>query len=141
MKPITNTFVLIAPDSTATAGTAPPAKGDKPTVAALQYELLSAQPYTLTLKDLIFELHVRRLGLSPEEAKTRGKEIRKELFAKSHACMRASPLTKQYGWGVHHDDQGRMALYGVESAEYQRFASGAVKDIAVVMSMRRERTV
>lgn len=139
MKSIINTFVLIAPDSTATAGMVPPPKGDKPTVAVLQHQLLTAQPYALTLEDLIFAVHVRRLGLSPQEAKTRAKEIRKELFAKPHACMRASPLTKQYGWGVHHDGDGRMALYGVESAEYARFASGQVDGVAVVMSMRRER--
>jgi hypothetical protein len=140
MKPILNTFVLIAPDSTATAGTVPPPKGEKPTVAVLQHQLLTAQPYALTLEDLIFEIHVRRMGLSPQEAKTKAKEIRKELFAKPHACMRASPLTKQYGWGVHHDGEGRMALYGVESAEYRRFASGEVPGVKVVMSMRRQRT-
>jgi hypothetical protein len=139
MKPICNTFVLIAPDSTATSGTVPPSKGGKPTVAVLQYQLLTKQPYALTLEDLLFEVHVLRLGLSAQEAKAQAQEIRAELFAKPHACMRASPLTKQYGWGVHHDAEGRMALYGVESAEYARFAGGQVKDVEVVASMRRKR--
>ena len=140
MKPIINTFVLVAPDCKATTGTVPTPRGEKPTVAVLQYELLTAQPYALTLEDLIFETHVRRAGLSQEEAKAKAKAIRKELFAKPHACMRASQLTKQYGWGVHHDDQGRMALYGMESADYQRFAKGEVQGVEVVVSMRRQRS-
>jgi hypothetical protein len=36
--------------------------------------------------------------------------------------MRASPLTKQYGWGAHYDEAGRIALYAVQSEEYRRFS-------------------
>ena len=53
--------------------------------------------------------------------------------------MRASPLTKRYGWGVHHDAAGRMALYGVGTAEYRRFAEGAVAGVEVVAAMRSKR--
>ena len=52
--------------------------------------------------------------------------------------MRASPLPKKYGWGVHHDRAGRIALYGVESEEYRRFASGA-GGVKVVMALRSKR--
>src|SRR5262249_52523720 len=108
-------------------------------VAVIQYELLSAKPYSLTLEDLIFETHVRRLGLSKAEAKARRAAIRAELFSKAHPCMRASPLTKRYGWGVHHDAAGRMALYGVESGEYRRCGEGRVVGVAVVAAMRSKR--
>src|SRR6188472_3736377 len=103
MKPITNTFVLIAPDCPVSEGIAPTEKAGKPTVASLQFELLSEQPYERTHEELIFDVHVRRLGLSAREAKSRGASIRAELFAKPQACMRASPLPKKYGWGVHYD--------------------------------------
>ena len=139
MGPITDTFVRVAPDCPATAAEVPVSRGGLPTVAALQHELLTAKPYALTLEDLIFETHVRRLGLSRAEAKARRSAIRAELFAKPHPCMRASPLTKRYGWGVHHDAAGRMALYGVGTAAYRRFAEGKVAGVEVVAAMRSKR--
>jgi hypothetical protein len=36
--------------------------------------------------------------------------------------MRLSMLTKRWGWGVHYDEEGRMALYGAETPEYRRLA-------------------
>ncbi|HEV3438991.1 MAG TPA: DUF6157 family protein [Gemmata sp.] len=139
MQLITNTFVLVASDCPALSGTMPVPRGETPTVPVLQYELLTAQPYKLTLEDLMFEVHVRREGLSKAEAKSQASEIQAKLFSKSYPCMRASPLPKKFGWGVHHDASGRIALYGVESAEYQRFARGEVKGVEVVMAMRSKR--
>jgi hypothetical protein len=139
MKPITNTFVLVAPDCPVASAEVPAPRGGKATVATLQYELLTARPYTLTLEDLIFEVHVRRAELPAAELEARGTEIRAALFSKSHPCMRASPLPKRYGWGVHHDAEGRIALYAVESEAYRRFASGAVEGIEIVLAMRSKR--
>ena len=139
MELITNQFVLVAPDSKTTTAVVPAPKGGKDTVPVIQHRLLTTKPYALTLEDLIFETHVRRLGLTAAEAKVRRKEIWRELFAKSHACMRASALPKQYGWGVHYDDQGRLALVPMESAEYQRFAAGEVEGVEVTQAMRTRR--
>lgn len=139
MKPITDTFVLVAPDCPLTSAVAPPARGGNPTVAVIQHELLTARPYALTLEDLILATHVRRAGLSDSEAASRADEIRALLFAKPHPCMRASPLPKTYGWGVHHDGDGRMALYAVESEEYLRFAGGSVRGVEVVAALRSKR--
>lgn len=52
--------------------------------------------------------------------------------------MRASALPKRYGWGVHHDGAGRLALYGVESDAYRDLARGA-DGLAVVKAMRNRR--
>jgi hypothetical protein len=139
MEPITDTFVLVAPDCPVSAAVVPVTKGANPTVAVIQYDLLTARPYALTLEDLIFQTHVRRAGLTRTEAKARAAEIRAALFAKPHACMRASPLPKKYGWGVHHDGRGRIALYGVEWEEYLRFASGAIAGVEVVAALRSKR--
>jgi hypothetical protein len=139
MKPIINTFVLIAPDCPVSSGTAPKSRGESPTIAVVQHELLTAAPYTLTLEDLIFATHVRRAGLSKDEARAREIEIRRALFAKPHPCMRASPLPKTHGWGVHHDIEGRIAIYGAETDEYQRFARGRVGGIEIVAAMRSKR--
>ncbi|MDG3007259.1 DUF6157 family protein [Paludisphaera mucosa] len=139
MKPIHKTFVLVAADCPASRGRAPLAKGAGPTVALLQYELLTSRPYTLTLEDLILAVHVRRAGIPEAEAAKREAAIRAELFAKPHPCMRASPLPKSYGWGVHHDEDGRIAIVGVETEEYARFARGEFAGVEVVPAMRNKR--
>ena len=139
MQLITNQFVRVAPDCKATAAVVPVPKGGKDTVPVIQHRLLTTEPYSFTLEDLIYETHVLRLGLTAAEAKARKKEIWRELFAKSHACMRASALPKQYGWGVHYDDRGRLALVPVESAEYRRFAAGEVEGVEVTQAMRTRR--
>jgi hypothetical protein len=139
MLAITDTFVLVAPDCPVTTAVVPVARGANPTVAVIQYELLTARPYSLTLEGLIFATHVRRAGLPETDAGLRAAEIRAELFAKSHPCMRASPLPKKYGWGVHHDAAGRIALYAVESEAYRRFASGAVGGVEIVVTLRSKR--
>lgn len=139
MKSITNTFVLVAPDCPLSTAVVPTSRGPIATVAMIQYELLTTRPYLLTLEDLIFATHARRNGLSDAEARLRSDEIRASLFAKPHPCMRASLLPKTFGWGVHHDGEGRMALFGVESAAYRRFASGAVEGVEIVAAMRSKR--
>jgi hypothetical protein len=134
---ITKTFVAVADDCPAASAITPSPKGGKATVAALQYELLSAHPYKYTLEDLIFEVHLARSQIPEQERKLRGDEIRAELFSRSHACMRASPLTKSYGWGAHYDDDGRLAIYPRESRQYARLSTA--KDLDVVKAMRNRR--
>ena len=138
MDLIKNTFVLIAPDCPVQVGTVPQPRGETPTIAVSQHELLIAKPYSLTLEDLMFAVHVRREGLSKADAKALADAIREKLFAKSYPCMRASPLPKKFGWGVHHDAKGRIALYGTETDEYRRFAKG-VDGVAVFNAMRSKR--
>lgn len=138
MELIRDTFVLVAPDCPAPVGTMPKVRGSSPTVAGLQHELLVGQPYTLTLEELMVAVHIRRAGLSPAEAEANATEIQALLFGKPYPCMRASPLPKTYGWGVHHDADGRIALFGVESAEYRRLAGGG-HGLKVVTAMRNKR--
>jgi Family of unknown function (DUF6157) len=136
-KLITNTFVTVADDCAARAGVAPEPKAGKETVASLEYALLSAKPYTLTLDDLKFEVHLARAGVSAAERAKRGGEMRAELLARPQACMRASPLTKSYGWGAHYDDKGRLAIYARESKEYARLAKSP--ELRVDKAMRNKR--
>jgi hypothetical protein len=136
----TDTFVLIATDCPATTGTVPVPRGATPTVALAQYELLTARPYALTLEDLMVAVHVRRAGLADgAAAKAAAAAHREALRAKPYPCMRASPLPKTYGWGVHHDAAGRIAIYGIGSADYRRLAAGDGGRVAVVPAMRSKR--
>ena len=52
--------------------------------------------------------------------------------------MRASALPKKYGWGVHFDEQGRMALYGMETDAYREFAA-MTDTLKVLPAMRSSR--
>lgn len=60
-----------------------------------------------------------------------------EFFARPQACLRASPLPKTYGWGLHFDATGRVALYAVESPEYKRFIED--ESISHLKAMRSRR--
>ena len=135
----TDTFIEAADDCPEKTGVAPPVRGDKPTVAVLEYELLSKNPYKYTRDELLFVVHVTRLGLTPAELKQRGKQIHAELFSKGHSCMRASPLPKRYGWGIHHDEQGRIALVARGSPQYAALTNGKGKAGTVLKAMRNAR--
>ena len=100
----TDTLILPAPDTRAEAATAPPT--GKGSVAELQYERLSREDYAWTSDDLIFEVHCLRKDI-PETGRAAERE---RFFAKGQPCLRTSPLAKTYGWALHFDSQGRIAL-------------------------------
>ncbi|WP_342481620.1 DUF6157 family protein [Paenibacillus sp. FSL L8-0340] len=54
----------------------------------------------------------RKAGLIPAG---RFIEIWGALFSKSNPCLRASMLSKRYGWGMHFNDEGKIALYAKAS--------------------------
>jgi hypothetical protein len=139
MLEITNTFVQVAPDTTATKAVIPEARADKKTIQVIQYELLSANPYSLSLNDLIFEIFVLRNKISNADLELHKTSIWAELFAKPHPCMRASMLPKKYGWGVHYDAAGKIGLHALESEKYwQLFDFGdGVKKVEFAMRSKR----
>lgn len=117
----TDTFITIAPDCPAPVGTPPPARsGGSPTVAGAAYRLLADHPYELTSGDVIFTVWAGRRGVPDDDRAA----ARREFYAAPRACLRSSDLAKRYGWGVHADAQGRLAIYGVESGEYRMLADG-----------------
>jgi hypothetical protein len=127
------TFISVAPDCPVSVAQEPPASAGKPSVAALQYELLARHPYEYTSDDVLFAVYARRAELAPE----RLDEERARFFARDQACFRASPLSKRYGWGTHHDEQGRIALIPIESDETQRLlADPSVVTKAAMRSSR-----
>ncbi len=113
-----NTFIEVAEDCPAKIAEVPPQRGAVKTAANIQFELIKENPYKYSSDDVLFHLHVEKNKISSKDAK----EAREEFFSKGKACFRASPLAKRYGWGVHSDSQGRIALYAVESEGYQKLA-------------------
>lgn len=124
-----NTFIEVSEDCPANKGEVPPLKGGKETIASLQFEL-SKDPYRFTSDEILFKVYALRNDLAEAEFE----EARIQFFSKGQPCFRASPLTKRYGWGVHSDKYGRIALYGCETDEYRKLA--AEKSLKVVRAMR-----
>lgn len=110
-----NTFICTADDCPVGQGAVP----EKPeSVVGMQFARISANPYRYTSDELLFEVFAARKGLGPEEFEAE----RRQFFSKGQPCMRASPLLKRYGWGVHYDAEGRMALFGLDSTAYLNFS-------------------
>lgn len=135
-----DTFIAVAPDSRAERG-APPKESAQPSAALRAYRLIPEHPYRYTSDDVIFTVYADRHGIAARERP----RARRVFFAKPQACLRASDLTKKYGWGVHHDGEARVALYGVETAEYRAFVSGdrlgsAGQPATVKLAMRSKRS-
>ncbi|MCU1407315.1 MAG: hypothetical protein JWQ43_3618 [Glaciihabitans sp.] len=140
----TNTFIAVSPDCAATEGTPPPGSGDRdpvkpPSISARTFDLITASPYVHTSGDVIFTVWADRRGI-PEEDRA---AARAEFYSKGQPCLRSSDLGKRYGWGVHADSNGRIALYGVDSAEYAALKEGRSPTddapLAITRAMRSSR--
>ncbi|GIP54042.1 MULTISPECIES: DUF6157 family protein [Paenibacillus] len=135
----TNTFIRVSPDCPAETGIVPVSAKESKPVHVIQYELLTEHPYKFDYPALLFETHIRHKQISAEVIQEREQEIRDDLFSKKHACLRASALPKKYGWGVHYDENGKIAIYGMDSHEYKRFTESADGSIQVLNGMRSRR--
>lgn len=128
-----DTFIEVAEDTKATQGSKPPSKGDKPTVAEMQYTIIAKNPYKYTSDEVFFEVFSKRNNIPKEELS----QAREAFFSKGQPCFRTSPLTKTYGFGVHSNSDGKIAIYGMETKEYQQFVSDAkIKKVKAMKSKK-----
>jgi hypothetical protein len=114
-----DTLIEIADDCPAIKGQVPQARGGKKTKAVVEYELLVDHPYMYTEEDIAFEVYavihdIPKAGWARERAK---------FLSKGHPHLRVSPLAKRYGWGIHNNAEGKIALVAVESPEYKRLVN------------------
>lgn len=130
-----NTFIQVAEDCPVVCSVVPVERGGKKSIAVIQYELLSEHPYEYTQEDVLFETFIRHKAVPQAECAAK----RTEFFSKSQACLRGSPLPKSYGWGLHFDDDGKVALCPMESAVYQRFVAQPVHGLKLLKAMRSRR--
>jgi hypothetical protein len=112
------TFIAVADDSPVDRAEVPTPKNG-PTIASLHYDLIAAAPYSMTSDDVIFETYAIRAALADDDKDA----ARAAFFSKGQPCLRSSPLGKRYGWGIHHDADGRVALVGAGTAEYERLST------------------
>lgn len=118
----TNAFIAVAEDCPVDRGTIPPERSGKPTIATVQFAMLSSSPYEYTSEDVLFESSTRRRRAGDEASLEELNQLRAEHFARPQACMRASPLPKKFGWGIHCDQKGRLALHGVGAEAYRQLS-------------------
>lgn len=127
-----DTLIEVAEDTKVDRGTIPPAK-DKKSVAQMQYELLNGNPYQYSSDDILFQVYTERNNIPEEEYP----QARKQFFSKGQPCFRTSPLPKNYGFGIHSNGEGKIALYGMETDVYQQLLSDTT--VKKVKSMKRAR--
>jgi hypothetical protein len=118
-----NTFLEVADDCPVKKAEIPPEKIDKKTIARLQYEMIHDNPYAYTSDDVVFTVFAVKNNIPLK----RREQIREKVFSAGQACLRTSPLTKRYGWGIHYNNDEKIALYAVESKDYSAF----VKDKSI----------
>ncbi|MEU4420832.1 DUF6157 family protein [Actinoplanes sp. NPDC024001] len=132
-----NTFIMVAADSAAASASVPPQRAT-PSVAERTFRMIAEAPYRYTSDDVIFTVWADRQDL-PEASRAAARET---FFAKGQPCLRSSDLGKRYGWGIHCDAHGRVALAAVGSAEYDQLAAGRAPDgtaVTVTRAMRSSR--
>lgn len=126
-----NTLIEIADDSPTATSVAPDLT--KSSVASQQFALVSENPYTYTSDDVIFHRVAEKESIPADQMAA----AQEEYFQKGRACLRTSPLAKTHGWGIHSNDEGKIALVAAESDEYKQLQSDdAVKK---VKAMKRSR--
>lgn len=128
-----NTFIEVADDCPVKIAEVPPQKGEEKTVARIQFEMLKDNPYKHTSDDVLFHVHATKNNVARKDAE----RAREQFFAKDQPCFRSSPLTKRYGWGVHSDAEGRIAIFAVESKEYAKLTKDKNLDHLKAMRSRR----
>ena len=111
--PYTNMLVTVAPDSTANEAVEPPLlKNGKATEARAIWEILLREPYKWLWSELILKVR--------QDA---GKTSVARIIKDATDGLLSSQLPKKYGWGINHDEEGRVALVAVDSDEYKKLES------------------
>ena len=111
-----DTLVQVADDCPATEAQVPELRGGKRTKAVVEYELLAKDPYMYTEEEIAFAVHAVTHNI-PKASQARE---RVKFLSKGHPHLRVSALAKRYGWGLHNNAEGKIALIAVESPRYQQ---------------------
>lgn len=109
----TREFILVAPDCPVDKGTVPQGKRAGKPIVVHQYEVLSQHPYKYTERELSDEVHIVRRGKQEGDLKRDEYDLKK------------SRLAKEFGWGLHYNEDRKLAVLGCETLEYEREARKA----------------
>lgn len=99
---IPNSFIAISPDCPIFTAEIPPIKNPR-TIPQIEYEMIMNNPYTYSSDDVLYAANAERRGIS-----------REAYFATVQPDFRLSPLVKRYGWGLHTNLEGKIAIYPLD---------------------------
>ncbi len=128
-----NTLIEVAEDCPTAEGITPPSKGDDKSIANLQFDIISQNPYKYTSDEVLFECFAIKKGFTESEIPAE----KTLFFSKGQPCFRASPLGKRYGWGVHSNEEGKIAVFGVETEAYEKIQTN--ENIKKTKAMRAKK--
>ena len=127
-----NTFIAVVDDCPVSVAEIPPQKAKK-TAVNIAFEMIKNHPYQYSSDEVLFQVYAVKNDVSETDREPE----RNKFFSKGQACFRSSPLTKRYGWGIHHNVEGKMALYAVESEEYRKLYQDVHLKIIKAMRLKR----
>lgn len=125
------TFITMAEDCPVEVAQIPPQKSPR-TKAEIEYNMLAKAPGEFTQDRLNYDVYVAQCS-----EKDAAPERREDWLSKGRACLRASALTKRYGWGAHYDEDGHITLVAGGSAEYAMHVEDP--DLKILKAMRSKR--
>jgi len=97
-------LIEVAEDCPVKCAIEPPV-GDPKTIARIGYEVLIENPYKFTEREFFKEVHFERRQML-------------NLKVESYNIKR-SLIVRAYGWGIHRNQDGKLALVPMESAQYK----------------------
>jgi len=89
-----------------------------------QYKVLSQHLYEYTEGELSHEVHIVRRGKQEGELQLHKYDLKR------------SQLGKKYGWGIHYNEDRKLAIVGCETEEYERLAKRAQDRGTAVTALR-----
>lgn len=127
-----STLILPSEDCPVAQSEIPPVK-KLPTVANRQFEMMASRAYRFSSDDVLFTVFADKADIPEQERSA----ARADFFSKGQACLRASPLAKRYGWAVHSDAHGKVALVDTASERFLELqADDSLKKIRAMRSSR-----
>jgi hypothetical protein len=128
-----DTLIEVADDCPVSEAQVPQGRGAKKTKPVVEYEMLAKHPYKYTEEDIAFEAY----AVLQDIPKAIWPKERQKFLSKGHPHLRVSALPKRYGWGIHNNAEGKIALIAVESPEYkQRMNDPGITKIRAFRSKR-----
>lgn len=126
-----NTLITLADDSPVKHSVVPDLS--KSSVASEQYQWITERPYELTSDEVIFARVANKQDIPVAERPSE----QEAYFLTGRACLRTSPLAKKFGWGIHHDADGKISLIAAESDQYaELMADDSVTKVKAMRSSR-----
>ena len=102
---LVNALITIAESSSKT-GVIPASKSKKETVKEVVFRVLKENPYKFRQNELFDEVHINQMG--------KDESLKLERYQ-----LQRSELCSLLGWGIHGNEEGKLALIPAESADYE----------------------